>query len=485
MAETAAKAEQAPERAAPQPVNDAVQNFAPPEKSTTWSDVASQCWNGDFKDCTSAVGKALRESLGFGNSEKQKELEETGVLPKTRISESSTEGKSPQFTVEWGEKPLQKSAQRNAGDRRAETLEGEEGSRPKLELVKKQGEGPAPTSGKRALEPVTGQANLNDVGRRADGESDQPAERHRPGRKHRNGERDGATDRSNNRNGDRTGESERAGVKVESDGELGKVYELKLDHNTGRHKVDASVIVPKGYNPEKPTRMLIYNHGFRTDAKAALDYSELKDQMRSADPQTVLVVPEWQAKPGSESSARGRSDQPGFYKGMLNEVMQKTPELQGKNVDNLASIGIIAHSAGYNPAMAQLYKNGLGDKITSVTVLDSMYNQRAYDGWITDNLKDLAAGRKHFQLIYTGHLANQSVGLQQRVERQLANAGLGTDSVYKDHSRGSGLVSPETMAQHGFVFKRSDFTNRGDGAHGAMTHVYLRQLLNSEKRNRR
>jgi hypothetical protein len=262
------------------------------------------------------------------------------------------------------------------------------------------------------------------------------------------------------------------------------VYEFKLDHNTGRHKVDAAVIVPRGYDPEKPTRMLIYNHGFRTDAHTALSYSQLTEQMKSADPQTILVVPEWQARPGSESSARGKSDEQGFYKGMLNEIMQKTSELKGKTVDDIASMGIIAHSAGYNPAMAQLYKNGLQDKITSVTVLDSMYNSKAYDGWITNNLQDLAFGRKQFQLIYTGHLSKQSLGLESRVERQLSDAGLGTDSVYKDHKRGGDLVSPETMAQHGFVFKRSEFTNRGDGAHGAMTHVYLRQLLNSEKRRR-
>jgi hypothetical protein len=40
------------------------------------------------------------------------------------------------------------------------------------------------------------------------------------------------------------------------------------------------------------------------------------------------------------------------------------------------------------------------------------------------------------------------------------------------------------MAQHGFVFKRSGYTAQGDGAHGAMTKVYLRQLLDAERRRR-
>jgi len=261
-----------------------------------------------------------------------------------------------------------------------------------------------------------------------------------------------------------------------------RIYELKLDTNTGRHRVDAAVIVPNGYDPAQPTRLLIYNHGFRTTAHAALGYSQLPEQMRAAHPQTLLVIPEWQARPGSESSARGRSDQQNFYRNMLNEIMQKTPELRGKTVDNLSSIGLISHSAGFSPTKAQLYNNGLQDKITSVTVLDSMYNAKAYDRWISENLRDLAAGKKQFQAFYTQHLSGKTQALESRVEQQLRRAGLGTESMHREHSRGSDIVRSETMASHGFVFKRSNYTDRGDGAHGSMTRVYLKQLLDAERR---
>jgi hypothetical protein len=265
-------------------------------------------------------------------------------------------------------------------------------------------------------------------------------------------------------------------------GEAPRIRELKLNNSTGNHKVDAAVLVPQGYDPSLPTRLLIYNHGYRTSAHAALNYSQLTEQMKSADPQTVLVVPEWQSRPGSNSPARGRSDEQGFYRNMLNEIMSKTPELRGKSVDNIASIGIISHSAGFSPTRAQLYNNGLGDKVTSVTVLDSMYNARAYDKWITDNLRDLASGRKQFQVIYTDHLSGQTNGLETRVQQQLRRAGLNTNSVYSENSRGSSVVSADTLASHGIVFKRSNYTERGEGAHGAMTRVYLRQLLEAERR---
>ncbi len=460
MAETASPVESVPERAVAQPANEVVQNFAPAEKATeksaTWSDVANQCWNGDIKEGTSALAKALRESLGLGNQEASKDLENSGILPRTRIHDNNSDTTRPVFSVQWGNTPLSRIPQ----DRQ---VEGEQNTRPRLELVRQPGGQGLPASGRMAKGPQTEGSETTEV----------------PGRGARN--RGGAPAAGER---DRTAEGDRTVVSSATDSEAGRVYEFKLDRNTGRHNVDAAVIVPRGYDPEKPTRMLIYNHGFRTSAHGALSYSQLTEQMKAADPQTILVVPEWQARPGSESSARGKSDEQGFYRGMLNEILQKTPELKGKSVDDIASMGIIAHSAGYHPAMAQLYKNGLQDKITSVTVLDSMYNSKAYDQWITNNLQDLAAGRKQFQLIYTGHLSKQSTGLETRVERQLSSAGLGTESVYKDHRRGGELVSPETMAQHGFVFKRSEFTNRGDGAHGAMTHVYLRQLLNSEKRRR-
>jgi hypothetical protein len=414
MAQAAQQSDFVSERAAAQPAGDAVSNSSSAETSKTWSSIASKIWNSvssrndaagsSGKPMDFSVPKALSDSLGLNTQiaatqfqgiqplDVQAQLENRGLLPKTRISPTGAEGQR-NGVVKLPDIKMERTGQ---GDRAAE------------------------------------------VGRRV----------------------------------------------VEPEGGLGKVYEFQLQNNTGRHKVDAAVIIPQGFDPQKPTRMLVYNHGFRTDAHAALSYSDLREQMRSADPQTILVVPEWQTSPGSNSSARGRSDQPNFYRNMFNEIMRKTPELAGKNVDNLASIGIISHSAGYNPSIAQLYKNGLQDKITSVTVLDSMYNPTAYDGWIKNNLRELASGNKHFQLIYTGHLANQSTGLQARVEQQLARAGLGKQSIYKDYARGTGLVSPDAIAQHGFVFKRSEFTNRGDGAHGAMTHVYLRQLLKSERRAR-
>lgn len=463
MLQTSPQSEFAPERGVA-PRSDAVSNFTVGEMDKPWSIIASQIWSGDSrkgdadnsKTMDFSVPKPLSDSLGMGAppADVQSQLETRGLLPRTRIAATTSVGMKSGFVVQWGDGALPANGRQDVP----------EGARRESEPPRNQSNGADGRSARgRTFEPGT---NPEQNSRRRSAEA--PERRPERGRLRPT---DGASDATH------------PAYSVGGNEELGKVYEMQLQNNTGRHNVDASVIIPKGYDPEKPTRMLIYNHGFRTDARAALNYSQLREQMRAADPQTVLVVPEWQANPGSNSSARGRSDQPNFYRNMFNEIMQKTPELQGKTVDNIASMGIIAHSAGYNPSIAQLYKNGLQDKITSLTVLDSMYNPGAYDGWIKNNLQDLAAGRKRFQLIYTGHLAGESKALEARVAQQLTRAGLGTESIYRDHGRGGTLVNPETMAQHGFVFKRSEFTNRGDGAHGAMTHVYLAQLLKSEGRS--
>jgi len=473
MIQTAQQSEFAPERGSTQTAGDAVPNFTVGEMAKPWSAIASQIWSGDSSSSDVASSKrldfsiprALSESLGLSTPtlDVQTQLEKQGLLPRTRIGTTPAEGQRNGFVVQWGDGvlPAKRENERRSSGSTADRSDE------------------APDNGGRNRDrtPERNREVLPDRSTPPERKDQQNKTNRR--RREDQAERSDQSGRTKQR--DDAPETDRPAVNVSPDGELGKVYEMQLQNNTGRHKVDASVIIPKGYDPQKPTRMLVYNHGFRTDAHAALSYSQLPEQMRAADPQTILVVPEWQASPGSNSSARGRSDQQNFYRDMFNEILKKTPELSGKTVDDIATIGIIAHSAGYNPSVAQIYKNGLQEKITSVTVLDSMYNPNAYDSWINSNLRDLAAGRKHFQLIYTGHLAKQSTGLEARVEQQLARAGLGTKSIYKDHGRGGSLVSPETIAQHGFVFKRSEFTNRGDGAHGAMTHVYLRQLLRAER----
>lgn len=150
MADTPTPAQTVQERTTAQPVETRTEAE---QTTATWSNVASQCWYEDTRHCASAAADALKQNfsdvmrqMGFGQTEAGKTLEAQGILPDTRIDDRIREPLS--FAVG-------------------------EGERPRLELVRGQGQ-PIPGSGKMALEPVTDPKILNDVSKRHDGSKIEP-----------------------------------------------------------------------------------------------------------------------------------------------------------------------------------------------------------------------------------------------------------------------------------------------------------------------
>lgn len=264
----------------------------------------------------------------------------------------------------------------------------------------------------------------------------------------------------------------------------GRVFELThLEHNTGKHRTpDAMVFVPNGFDARKPVKLVIYNHGLETNAESAFKQS-LAKQVNGADSNTIVVVPEWQTKPDTRSSpSDAKFHEPQFFRKMLTEIMSKTPPLHNLKIDNISSIGVITHSGGYKAAMSEMYKNELYDKVTSLTVLDSMYNPIAFDRWMEDNIVDLAYGRKQLHVIYTDHLSDESGGFAKRIKQALHRHKLAESNLYVDRGNTRSVVDADTLSNHGIVFKKSDYTIRDDSAHGAMTHVYVREVLAAQNR---
>lgn len=174
------------------------------------------------------------------------------------------------------------------------------------------------------------------------------------------------------------------------------------DKSVGRAP-DATVIIPKGFDPNKPVKVVIFNHGLYGSGQDWAKNARLAEQMASADANTIMAIPEWQSNPtrsGGPNAESSKIYQRDFFRNQLQEIFNSTPQLKGKKVDDIESLSIIAHSAGGRAAMAQLNDNGLGQKVTGVTVLDSMYTPNAYDSWIRDNAKHLASGRKHLTVFY-------------------------------------------------------------------------------------
>lgn len=256
-------------------------------------------------------------------------------------------------------------------------------------------------------------------------------------------------------------------------------FELNhLEHRSGDHAApDAVVRLPQNFDPSKPIHLVIYNHGFGSTAHSSYSINRLDQHMADAPPNTVLIIPEWQSSPASRSGQQGRLAQNGQYRGMLQEVFDKTPGLKGKTLQDVDAISIFGHSAGYAPTLAQLYNNQLGDKVKSVTLLDAMYcNSNSFDPWIKANIKDLAAGKKQFNNFYFD-TKGKSEAQAQSVRNMLRSAGEPDADMVIDRGSPGAVMDAGQIASHGIVFKYSNASDGvNGGAHLSMPNLYVGQV---------
>ncbi len=258
------------------------------------------------------------------------------------------------------------------------------------------------------------------------------------------------------------------------DGGPGRVYEMRhLNYRAADHRTpDAMVRVPNNLDPNKPIHLVIYNHGWATTAERAYSEEGLDEQMAKAPPNSVLIVPEWQKVAGASSGNQGNFSQSGVFKGMVQEIFNKTPGLTGKTLNDVDNITIISHSAGYNATESELYNNGLSGKVTNLVLLDSLYDNTGFDKWIGENIRDLAAGKKHFYNIFSD-TSDYSKAQAIRVTGMLQQAGLSTKSMLQDFRDDKKVLDAETLASHPIVFKFSSAKGEGREAHAYMPKVYV------------
>ena len=202
-------------------------------------------------------------------------------------------------------------------------------------------------------------------------------------------------------------------------------------------------------NPKEPIHLVVYNHGFNNSAKKSINEKDLQEQMKDAPPNTVLIVPEWQANPEMIVSSRknfatkeqyqnyaarlrdeGKFAAPGQFRNMVQEIFDNTQGLQGLTWANVDKVGIISHSAGYAPAENELYSNHIEGKVNSITLLDALYDPTGFDPWIKQNIGELERGTKRFYNIYENTSENSAgqiikgvfvPGQEQRIQQWLGS----------------------------------------------------------------
>ncbi|MBS2001400.1 MAG: hypothetical protein JST44_07825 [Cyanobacteria bacterium SZAS LIN-5] len=235
----------------------------------------------------------------------------------------------------------------------------------------------------------------------------------------------------------------------------GTFKELRLDNRVGNHAgADALVYVRSDFDPSKPIHLAVYNHGFGSTVTSALSKNQIREMMSHAEPNTVLMLPEWQTNPGSRSGNSGTLGQQNKFAAMVQETLQKTPALQGASLSNIDRVDIIAHSAGYSPTEKEIYRNpALSNKVRSITLLDSLYDRHGFDQWLQNNIADLSAGRKQFYNFSNSSTASNSRAQANFVASLLRSRGLPTNNYVADYSGGDQVGRHgAAMAQRSIVF---------------------------------
>lgn len=246
---------------------------------------------------------------------------------------------------------------------------------------------------------------------------------------------------------------------------------------------DALVRIPKNFDPSKPVNVVIYSHGWRDTITTSYNSIYMNDQMEAAPPNTVLIMPEWQRSPGAESGNQGTFSQPNQFRKYLQEVFDKTPELRGKKIDDIGRMDVFSHSAGDNATLSIVNKNGLGSKITSLNILDSMFNtSRGYDDWIQQNIHQLFSGEKQFRNVYfvnTDTVSNQASRVADMLKVVEKDPKKRAQLVHIDDSNDKALTSAKEFANHSIYYKYSRIG--GGETHAEIPKVFIREILGGAK----
>lgn len=245
--------------------------------------------------------------------------------------------------------------------------------------------------------------------------------------------------------------------------------EVRLEHAS--HEVPdggphAVVHVPQGFRVGDEVHVVVFLHGWRGCARALAAEGRvgcvpggpptegwgLVDRHAAAETNTVLLVPQlaWRARDGSP----GRLAEEGFFAAMSREIFAGPLAEMGVEP---GPITLVAHSAGYESALAILEHGGV--RVQNVVLLDALYAGAA-------ELVRWAAGDDSRRLISL-HTGRGKTRRQSLKLARLARQAMGAEAIALDPD----LPLAEAVPGHRVVVMRSPHP------HGAIPRRQLEEAL--------
>ncbi len=152
-----------------------------------------------------------------------------------------------------------------------------------------------------------------------------------------------------------------------------------------------SVIVhaPPGFDARRPLQLVVFLHGYsgcvsvlmgrgpsRCREGAALQLGwELGARHDDAHTNSLFIVPQLAFM--KRSGRAGAFAKPGVFRAFLEELLRETlaAQLGPKTLHDVASITLVAHSAGYETAIAVIEHGEVSALVHSVVLLDALYSR--------------------------------------------------------------------------------------------------------------
>jgi hypothetical protein len=200
--------------------------------------------------------------------------------------------------------------------------------------------------------------------------------------------------------------------KVEGPG--GERRQIKLNN--------AIVDVPKNLDPTKPIHFMTYFNGFGSGFESGYRDGRLKEQMKDAPPNTVLIAARWQDHEHSRDPAHRQFDAHGGLRGVMKDVFKGVPELQRSGLRDTDSVGLAGFSAGYNAVGQVLSDKEMSKKVNNILMLDSPSS--AVRDFVNNNFGDFANGSKRLTMV-AGDWRNADYhGFERNLTGRMRQSGL-------------------------------------------------------------
>jgi hypothetical protein len=211
------------------------------------------------------------------------------------------------------------------------------------------------------------------------------------------------------------------------------------------HYDDSTVLfhVPPGFDPNKHFIIAVYFHGNQTDARTFFRRYELAAQIDAASLQTVLVLPQL-AKNALDSSP-GKLFRAGGFKAFLTEAEDVLAARLGPAAENRirrAPVVLAAFSGGYKAAAYVLDRDGVGQRIKGVLLLDALFeDEDKFVSWLN--------GRGRDGLFVS--LYNENKGCREqnrRVAEAIAGLGISYRIGWPEAGTGKGIFFAPVRVPH-------------------------------------